>query len=398
MFHELDMAPPDAILGLTDAFRADPNPRKINLSVGVYQDAEGRTPILASVRQAAERMLASDDNAGYLGIQGAPEYGRCVQALLFGGEHEVVASGRAETAQSPGGTGALRVAADFIHQKYPQATVWLSEPTWPNHPAIFQAAGVPIKTYPYFDAKQNRLAIEQMLAALSQVATGDVVLLHACCHNPTGVDPSSDEWKQLADLLADKRALPLLDFAYQGFGRGLEQDAHGLRELARPGSELLVASSFSKNFGLYKQRVGALTVVAADGEDAAKSMSHIKRAIRTSYSNPPAFGGGIVSTILADEALRTEWEQELASMRDRINNMRSLFVQTLAAKGVKRDFSFLTDQLGMFSFSGLTREQVDRLRDEHAIYIVGSGRINVAGMTPKNMEPLCEAIAGVLQL
>ncbi len=396
MFDQIEMAPPDAILGITEAFKSDPNPNKINLSVGVYKDENGVTPILESVRQAEAQVLAEQTTKAYLGIPGSPEYAQAVQQLMFGADHEVVASGRAVTAHSPGGTGALRVAGDFLNKNLAGRRIWLSKPTWPNHPAVFAAAGVETKTYPYFDAANNRLDLDAMLGALREIPAGDTVLLHGCCHNPTGIDPTEAQWEQIADTVYERGLLPLLDFAYQGFSDGIDADAVGLRALARPGAELIVCSSFSKNFGLYRDRVGALTMVTADADVAARVTSQLKRCIRTNYSNPPAHGGNIVTTILGSDSLSQLWRQEVDQMRDRINGMRRSLVETLAAKGVTRDFSFITNQRGMFSFSGLTPEQVDALRDRHSVYAVRSGRINVAGITPANIDRLCSAIADVL--
>lgn len=396
MFSNLPMAPPDAILGLSEAFERDPNPAKINLSVGVYKDAQGRTPILSTVKKAEERLVREESTKGYLSISGAPQYARAVQQLLFPAGHEVLASERIATAQTPGGTGGLRVAADFLKQMFPGTTVWLSQPTWPNHPNIFAAAGLPVKTYPYFDKATNGIAWQAMLDTLQQIPAGDVLLLHGCCHNPTGADPTPDQWQTIAQVTRERGILPLVDFAYQGFGSGLREDAVGLEALAQPGSELLVCSSFSKNFGLYRERVGAISVIGESDDAAARALSQIKSAIRANYSNPPAHGAAVVTTILTDPELRSQWEQELADMRARINGMRELFVQTLADKGVPGDFSFIRHQKGMFSFSGLTKEQVHTLRDRYAIYIVDSGRINVAGMTEANMDQLCTAIKEVV--
>ncbi|MBV7332590.1 aspartate/tyrosine/aromatic aminotransferase [Chloroflexi bacterium TSY] len=396
MFETLTAAPPDAILGLTEAFKNDLNPNKINLGVGVYKDAEGTTPILPSVKQAEDRMLAIEQTKSYLPIDGTPEYTAAVQQVLFGVDHEIVVNERAVTAQTPGGTGALRVAADFIAQSMPAATVWLSEPTWPNHPDIFGAAGLSIATYPYFDSTTNGLAFAQMLETIRTIPAGDVLLLHGCCHNPTGVDLSPTEWQLVGDLIAERQILPLVDFAYQGFADGLREDAAGLLTLCQPGAELLISSSFSKNFGLYNERAGALTLVTGNKNAAQIALSHIKRSIRANYSTPPSHGANIVTTVLTDAALREVWEAEVTEMRDRINTMRHLFVETLNEKGVDRNFSFIAQQRGMFSFSGLTPEQVKTLRNRHAIYIVGSGRINVAGMTGDNMDYLCTAIADVL--
>ncbi len=396
MFQSVTLAPPDAILGLSEAFAKEPNPAKINLSIGVFTDETGKTPVLKTVKEAERRLLEGETSKSYLPIDGSPAYAQAVQAMMFGAGHEVITSRRATTSHTPGGTAALRVAADFIKRIFPKATVWLPEPTWPNHPQIFEAAGVAVRTLPYFDAPSNSLAFDTMLAALGQVASGDFVLLHGCCHNPSGIDPTPGQWRQIGAALKDRGATALIDFAYQGFGRGLSEDAEGLLALLQPEVEMLICSSFSKNFGLYKERVGALTAVSKDAETAARVQSQVKAVIRANYSNPPSHGGAIVSTILGDAALRAQWEAELAAMRDRINGMRKLFVATLKAKGVPRDFSFIERQLGMFSFSGLSKEQVQKLRDQYAIYMVGNGRINVAGMRPATMDRLCEAIGSVM--
>jgi aspartate/tyrosine/aromatic aminotransferase len=397
MFESLALAPPDPILGITDAFQKDPNPNKINLSVGVYKDAKGATPVLESVKAAERRMLEGEKTKNYLAIEGLKDYAQRVQELLFGAGHEILGSNRAVTAQTPGGTGALRVAADFLKKHFPHARIWCSKPTWANHPAIFTAAGLPVEQYAYIDAAGQGLDFAAMTAALKQIPAGDVVLLHACCHNPTGVDPTPAQWKEIASIVHERMLLPLVDFAYQGFGDGLEQDAAGLRELAKPGRELLVCSSFSKNFGLYSERVGALTVVAGDSEAATKALSQVRISVRVNYSNPPQHGAGIVAAILSDAQLRKQWEQELADMRNRINGMRSKFVDMMAQKTTKKDFGFLRSQKGMFSFSGLTPVQVDELKSKHSIYVVSAGgRINVAGMTDDNLPRLCEAIAAVL--
>lgn len=396
MFEKVTAAPPDAILGLTEAFKKDSRPDKINLSVGIFKDDQGRTPVLKCVKEAERRLLDDEASKTYLSIEGSAEYCRAVRELMFGPEHEIVRSGRACTAQCPGGTGALRVAADFLKKLFPSTTVWFSTPTWPNHQGIFKSAGLNVASYPYFDAARNGLDFEGMLQALRTAAAGDVVCLHGCCHNPSGVDPTSAQWSQIADVLAQRGALPLLDFAYQGFGHGLKEDAAGLLALARPGAELLVASSFSKNFGLYNERVGALTLVSKDAAGAETVLSQIKSCIRTNYSNPPSHGGAIVSMVLGDPTLRQQWDSELAAMRDRINGMRSLFQKTMESRNTGRDWSFITRQTGMFSFSGLKPEQVDALREKYGIYFVRDGRINVAGMNSASMDHLCDAIVSVL--
>jgi len=397
MFDSISPAPPDAILGLTTAFKNDPNPHKINLGVGIYKDASGVTPVLNTVKEAEKRLLDDEQTKSYLPIDGNAAYAAACQRLIFGAGHEIVTGGRAVTAQSPGGTGALRVAGDFVARITPDATVWVSDPTWPNHPNIFQAAGLKVATYPYFDPASNGIDFDGMLAAMRTIPAGDVLLLHGCCHNPTGVDLAPAQWQTVAEVAAGRGLLPLLDFAYQGFADGLEEDATGVRTMAAHCPELFVASSYSKNFGLYNERVGALTLVAQNRQAAQAALSHVKRCIRVNYSNPPAHGAAIVRTVLGDPELRRRWESEVTAMRERINTMRHLFVETLNEKGVTRDFAFIARQRGMFSYSGLNPEQVKALRQRHGVYIVGSGRINVAGMTESNMEYLCEAIAEVLR-
>jgi aspartate/tyrosine/aromatic aminotransferase len=396
MFETIVAAPPDPILGLTEAFKKDKNPQKVNLGVGVYKDASGQTPVLRSVKTAEERMLRSEKTKNYLPIDGQPEFDRATVELLLGADHPALQAQRTVTAQAPGGTGALRVAADFVASTLGKRTVWLSDPTWPNHPQVFGAAGLPTAGYTYFDKATNGVNFDGMLSALQAIPEGDVVVLHGCCHNPTGGDLLPEQWKLVGTVLAERKVLPLVDFAYQGFANGLRDDAAGLDVLSATCDSLLVASSFSKNFGLYNERVGALTLVAANAEQAETALTHIKRVARANYSNPPAHGGAIVATVLTDPELRRQWEGEVAEMRERINTMRHLFVETLQDKGVERDFSFIARQRGMFSFSGLNPEQVKALRDRYAIYIVGSGRISVAGMTDANMDYLCTAIAEVL--
>jgi len=396
MFEQLEAATPDAILGLTEAYKNDPNPEKINLSVGVYKDACGATPVLATVKEAEARLLQSEKTKAYLPMAGSAEFGDRVQSLLFGADHELISSRRVVTAQTPGGTGALRVGGDFLHTLFPGSTLWLSQPTWPNHPGIFSAAGVPIQTYPYFDVATNALAFDAMIDQLNTIPVGDIVLFHGCCHNPTGVDPTPAQWEQITEVVCQRKLVPLVDFAYQGFGDGVEQDATGLRILSRQVREMLICNSFSKNFSLYNERIGSLTLVAGSAEEAQTVMGHIKLRIRTNYSNPPAHGGSIVAAILADSKLRAQWHKEVEVMRDRICSMRELFVRTLTTRGVQQDFSFIANQRGMFSFSGLNPSQVAKLREDYSIYIVGSGRVNVAGMTEANIDRLCKAIATVL--
>jgi aspartate/tyrosine/aromatic aminotransferase len=396
MFKNLEMAPPDPILGLTDAFNEDPNPRKINLGVGVYKDASGKTPVMNTVKKAEERILRRENTKNYLPIGGSPEFGGAVQTLLFPVGDEIVQQKRALTAQTPGGTAALRVAADFLKTVGKKNRIWVSEPTWPNHSQVFRAAGLEVSTYPYYDAANRSLDGDSMIQALGRVPEGDVLLLHGCCHNPTGADPDPDQWKEISSVAASRRLILLVDLAYQGLGQGLEEDAAGIRVLCGSPRDILIASSFSKNFGLYRERVGALTLVSDSAETTARAFSHVKATIRANYSNPPSHGGAIVATILNDPELRADWEGEVRQIRDRIRDMRLLFANTLKAKGVRQDFSFISRQNGMFSFSGLNKQQVETLRKKHALYVVGSGRINVAGMTVENMDTLCAAIADVL--
>ncbi|MCH9296588.1 amino acid aminotransferase [Pantoea allii] len=396
MFESISAAPADPILGLADLYRADDRPNKINLGIGVYKDETGKTPVLTSVKKAEQYLLENETSKNYLSIDGLPDFARCTQELLFGKGNALIASGRARTAQTPGGTGALRVAADFLSTQTAVKRVWVSNPSWPNHKNVFNAAGLEVCEYQYYDAANHTLDFDGMLASLKEVKAGDVVLFHGCCHNPTGIDPTEEQWQQLAQLSQANGWLPLFDFAYQGFARGLEEDAEGLRIFAASHQELIVASSYSKNFGLYNERVGAITLVAGDAATVETAFSQVKYTIRANYSNPPSHGAAVVATILGNDALRTIWQQELSDMRQRIQRMRQLFVNTLADKGAQQDFSFIIKQNGMFSFSGLTKDQVIRLREEFGVYAVNSGRVNVAGMTPDNMSALCEAIVAVL--
>ncbi|MEA9390664.1 amino acid aminotransferase [Acerihabitans sp. TG2] len=396
MFENIPLAAADPILGLLDIFRTDDRQNKINLGIGVYKDETGRTPVLTSVKKAEQFLLENETSKNYLGIDGLPAFGHCTQTLLFGADSALISAKRARTAQTPGGTGGLRVAADFLAKNTRTKRVWISNPTWPNHKNIFAAVGLDTADYAYYDATQHTLDFDGMLNSLQDAQAGDVVLFHGCCHNPTGIDPTAAQWRVLAELSHTKGWLPLFDFAYQGFARGLEEDAEGLRIFTQHHDEMIIASSYSKNFGLYNERVGACTLVAADAETADKVFSQLKSCIRANYSNPPAHGAAIVATILDNEALKALWEQELTEMRQRIQRMRQLFVSTLKEKGAQQDFSFIKEQNGMFSFSGLTKEQVLRLRGEFGVYAVNSGRVNVAGMTPDNMAQLCEAIVAVL--
>lgn len=397
MLENIQPAPPDAILGLTEAFKEDDNPRKINLGVGVYQDSHGRTPLLESVAKAEERLLEIEESKSYLPIPGAPQYGRAVRELLFGRDAPQIDSGSAVTCHTPGGTGALRVGADFLGKFHPASKVWLSEPTWANHKGIFPAAGFELASYPYYDPGSHGLDFGAMKTALEGVPANDIVLLHACCHNPTGVDLDREQWEEVAAIARRREWIPFLDFAYQGFGSGLEEDALSLRTFVDQGLEFIVASSFSKNFSLYYERAGALTVALKDPERAAAAFSHLKKTVRTNYSNPPAHGGLIVATILSDPELKALWEGEVAAMRERLAGMRKLFVEKMLQYCPELDFSFIEKQHGMFSFSGLAPDQVAWLRNERSIYIVGSGRINTAGIRESNVDYLCESIRAALE-
>ncbi len=396
MFDHIEVAPPDPILGLEEAFKNDPNPAKINLGAGVYRDESGSTPIFRAVKRAEAAILQTETSKSYLGITGAPEFAEATQKLLFGEEHPLLADRRMVTAHCPGGTGALRVAAEFLRKANPTARVWISRPSWPNHPGVMQAAGLAVESYPYFDAENHRVAFDAMLASLALARAGDAVILHGSCHNPTGADLTLEQWAELADFLAKHQLLPLVDFAYQGFAQGLSEDVRGLHVLCQRLDEVVIASSYSKNFGLYNERVGALTLIARSRAAADAALSQIKVIIRALYSNPPAHGAKIVTTILNSPDLRADWETELAAIRGRIREMRRRFVAELATLGVARDFSFIERQNGMFSFTGLTRDQVRALREEHSIYMVDSGRINVAGLTSSNLAAVCQAIAAVL--
>lgn len=396
MFEHLTSAPPDAILGLTEAWKKDPNPLKVNLGVGIYKDNQGQTPVLESVKTAEARILASASSKSYMPIGGQPEYGRMVQDLILGEEHPAISEGRIRTAHTPGGTGGLRVGADFLKKVKGNATVWVSRPTWANHKGIFEAAGFTVKEYSYYDSATRGLDFDGMSADLDKIPEGDIVVLHVCCHNPSGVDLTDEQWSQVSEIAAKRKWMPFLDFAYQGFGAGIEEDRAGLLAMVKSCPELLVSSSFSKNFGLYQDRTGALSLIAANRTNAETAFSHVEIAIRVNYSNPPAHGGLIVSAILSDEILKTQWLEELSAMRHRIADVRSQFVQALKNQGIKTDFSFIERQKGMFSFSGLTDDQVAFLREKKSIYIVKGGRINVAGITSQNIGYLCGSIAEVM--
>ncbi len=393
MFESIQLAPPDPILGLSEAFLADPSTKKINLAVGVFKDAQGQTPVLRCVKAAEQRLVESEKTKTYLGIEGLADYRGHVGDLLFG---ESIDPSLLAIVQTPGGTGGVRVAADFIAHQFPGAAVWVSNPTWENHVNVFTAAGLPVESYRYLDASRTGLDFAAMIDDIGTNAkSGDAVLLHACCHNPTGIDPTIQQWQELAEVMARKRLLPLIDFAYQGFGRGLVEDAAGLQVVLEQCPEILVASSFSKNFGLYSERVGSAVLVAKDAAAAKAGLSQLKRMVRSNYSNPPRHGAAVVATVLGDAELTKLWHEELGQMRERISLMRAALVNALQAAGAKRDYGFLLNQSGMFSYTGLTAMQVDRLRTEQSLYIVGSGRINVAGITPTNLPSVVAAMLSV---
>lgn len=396
MFNKLSRAPADPILGLTEAFNADERENKVNLGVGVFINDEGITPILESVKQAEQRLLGSEVSKTYLAIAGEASYADQVQQLLFGQGHSLIKQQRALTVQTPGGTGALRIAAELMRHQLGIQTIWVSDPTWANHQAVFASAGLQVRCYRYYDAKSHRLDFAGMMADLARVGAGEAVLFHGCCHNPTGVDPSPEQWQQLAAVAAQRKFPVLFDFAYQGFAQSLAEDAFGLQLFTEKIPELMIASSFSKNFGLYNERVGALTLIAEDQRVALDALSQLQKIIRANYSNPPAHGAKVVATILNDASLRALWSTEVAQMRDRIRLLREQLVANLMSTGVSKDFSFINAQHGMFSFSGLTPPQVTRLQAEFGIYIVSSGRINVAGLTQANLPYVTEAIVQVL--
>ncbi len=396
MFENVPLSPPDPILGLSDAFAKDTRPDKINLTIGVYQDDQGRTPVLRCVKLAEQALLETEQTKGYLGIDGLAAFRQQAIQLALSG---VVPENQVVAVQTPGGTGALRVAADLIRKNQGPVRIWVSTPTWPNHVGIFESAGLEVKSYPYLTADKKDLDLDAMMLVLqSEARRGDILCLHGCCHNPSGIDPTAQQWSQIAELSAQKAKLQQIDFAYHGYGEGLEEDRVGVKAIGALHPEFLLCSSFSKNFGLYSERVGALLVACAQPQYVPNVASSAKQVVRTSYSNPPRHGGAVITTILADEKLRTLWNQELAEMRQRIHAMRIQFVEGMKSAGASTDFSFLLKQRGMFSFSGLTALQVDWLRSEKGVYLVGSGRINVAGITSGNLPALTSAIAQALRL
>jgi aromatic-amino-acid transaminase len=396
LFESVELAPRDPILGLNEQYNADTRTEKVNLGVGVYFDDQGRIPLLKAVRQAEADRVQAQAARGYLPIEGIATYNKAAQALLFGKDSNLLDSGRVLTAQSLGGTGALKIGADFLKQILPDSKVVISNPSWENHRALFERAGFTVENYPYYDATTRGLDFNGMLSALKSLPEQTIVVLHACCHNPTGVDPTAEQWEQIAETVKQRNLVPFLDIAYQGFGDGLEEDASVVRLFARHDITMLISSSFSKSFSLYGERVGAITLVTSSKEEGTRVLSQLKRVIRTNYSNPPTHGGTIVSMVLNTPELYAMWVEELAEMRNRIRSMRQQLVQKLKEHGVKQNFDFVLAQRGMFSYSGLTAEQVDRLREDHGVYAVSSGRICVAALNSRNIDTVAAAIAKVL--
>jgi aromatic-amino-acid transaminase len=396
MFDAVPMAPRDPILGLNEQFAADPNPAKVNLGVGVYYDDSGKLPLLKCVAEAEKQLVESAKPRGYLPIDGIAAYDKAVQGLVFGVDSELVKAGRVATVQALGGTGGLKVGADFLKRVNRDAKVLISDPSWENHRALFTQAGFEVEAYPYYDAEARGVRFEAMLAALQAAPAGTIVVLHACCHNPTGYDLAPAQWDQVVEAVKARQLVAFLDMAYQGFGDGIAEDGAVVRQFVAAGVDFFVSTSFSKSFSLYGERVGALSVVCASAEEAARVLSQLKIAIRTNYSNPPTHGAQVVAAVLTTPALRAMWEDELAGMRQRIKAMREQLVIKLAGAGVKQDFGFIARQRGMFSYSGLSKPQMERLRGEFGVYGVDSGRICVAALNSRNIDAVVKAIASVL--
>jgi aromatic-amino-acid transaminase len=395
LFSTVELAPRDPILGLSEQFNADPNPAKVNLGVGVYYDEDGKLPLLACVAAAEQQMADAHKPRGYLPIDGIAAYDQAVQRLVFGADSEVLRAGRVATVQAVGGTGGLKVGADFLQRLAPGAQVLISDPSWENHRALFTNAGFDVASYPYYDAEHGGVAFDKMLTALQAAAPGTIVVLHACCHNPTGYDLTPAQWAQVVDVVKARDLVAFLDMAYQGFGAGIAEDGAVVGQFLESEVDFFVATSFSKSFSLYGERVGALSVVCASADEARRVLSQLKIVIRSNYSTPPTHGAQVVTTVLNDPALRAQWEGELMAMRERIRRMRHLLVDKLHAAGVTRDLSFITRQQGMFSYSGLSQAQMQRLRNEFGIYGVDSGRICVAALNGRNIDAVAQAIARV---
>jgi len=393
----VQMAPRDPILGVTETFNADPNSNKVNLGVGVYTDDAGKVPLLECVKRAEKLRMETTPHRGYLPIDGLAAYDRAVQALVFGADSAAVRDQRIVTVQALGGTGGLRVGADFLRRFNANAIVWISDPSWENHRALFEAAGFKVEAYPYYDAKTRGLNFTAMAAALEKLPAGAIVVLHACCHNPTGVDLDPEQWGRVIEIVKTRELVPFLDLAYQGFGDGIEADGLAVRRFAQAMPFVLVASSFSKSFSLYGERVGALSIQTASADEAARVLSQVKRIVRANYSNPPTHGGQVVATVLTTPELRKLWEEELGAMRERIKAMRKALVEGIQARAAGADFGFVLAQRGMFSYSGLSKAQVDRLREEFSIYAIDTGRICVAALNTGNVGYVANAIAKVIR-
>ena len=396
MFESLKPVGMDPILGLMAAFRADDRANKIDLGVGVYQDDRGRTPVMASVKEAEAQLMTLETTKSYQGIAGDPDYNQRILQLLLGVEHSILKSGRIKTIQAPGGSGALRVGAEVIVRARPDAKLWVGVPTWPNHIPLLGSAGVTIKEYPYYNLSNHQIDIESMMATLAQVPAGDMVLLHGCCHNPTGADLTPEQWDQIADLALERGFIPFIDTAYQGLGDGLDEDAYGVRMMADRLPELVIASSCSKNFGLYRERTGSITFITETSEQADIVAAQAMSVARQTYSMPPAHGALLVSLILGDQQLRANWQAELTEVRTRIQSMRSLLADNIQHNAAAIDFSHIKQQKGMFSFLGLNKEQLDLLREDYGIYIVSSSRVNLAGINSGNIGYLSDSIVSVL--
>lgn len=396
LFDSVNLAPRDPILGLNEQFNADTRPNKINLGIGVYYDEAGHMPLLSVVEQVEQELAEKPAARGYLPIDGINAYNRGAQQLLLGRDCSAIQEQRAVTVQTLGGTGALKVGADFLHSIMPNATVAISDPSWENHRALFENAGFKVVDYPYYQADTHGLDIDAMLDALAALPDQSIIVLHACCHNPTGIDPTTEQWQRIAELIVEKKHVPFLDIAYQGFGDGLEQDAVAVRMLADQGIAVLVSSSFSKSFALYGERVGALTVITNSSKQSAPVLSQLKRLARTNYSNPPTHGARVISHVFTEPTLLARWEHELTHMRQRIKIMRTQLVEKLKEHGVTANMDFILKQKGMFSYSGLTKEQVHQLRDKDALYILDTGRICVAALNDNNIDLVAAAIARVL--
>ncbi|MBN8547904.1 MAG: aspartate/tyrosine/aromatic aminotransferase [Deltaproteobacteria bacterium] len=396
-FSPLTELPPDPILGITEAYKADPRSDKVNLGVGIYLDESGKLARFQSIQKAEEILFARSEPKAYLPIDGMPEFNKAVQQLVLGADSSAIRDGRAVTVQALGGTGGLRIGADLLKLAAPTAEVWISDPSWENHLALFTKAGFKVNSYPYYDASRRGLNIDAMLASMRSIAPGSILLLHACCHNPTGLDLTPAQWAQVKAIVIERGLIPFFDFAYQGFGLGVEEDAAAIREFVAAGLPCLISNSFSKSGSLYGERVGGLTVVSESKEEARRVLSQVKRLVRTNYSNPPSWGAKLIATVFSDAGLKSQWVGELNAIRMRIQELRALFVKNLQLAGVDRDFSFVEQQIGMFSYTGIAATEVAKLRADFGIYMLDTGRICVAALNKTNVGPVCQAIAKTLK-